>query len=61
MDIGHIIVFLLLTGVVVLLVLVEINSRRNDAKQKAESSAKAGASASSQAEPQLRRKAGQAS
>ena len=39
MDAGHIIVLVFTAGVVVFLVLIEINSRRNEARRAQESSA----------------------
>jgi hypothetical protein len=58
MDVGHMIVLVLSVGVIIFLVLIEINSRRNEARRKAESAAKPVASAktsgSVQAEPKRR-------
>lgn len=62
MDAGHVIVFVLMAGVTIFLVLIEINSRRNEARLKAESTGKPGAStnssAGSRAQPQASRRVG---
>jgi hypothetical protein len=57
MDAGHIIVLVLSVGVIVFLVFIEINSRRNEARLKAEAGAKPGASAPAQAGAQAKSRA----
>ena len=62
MDAGHIMVGLLSIGVIIFLVLIEINSRRNEARLKAQAQSKtaalSGASTVGQLQPQGGRKAG---
>jgi|GEM_PF-3383330 len=62
MDAGHIMVGLLSIGVIIFLVLIEINSRRNEARLKTQAQSKAAAlpsaSTAGQLQPQGGRKAG---